>query len=718
MKLLSIALSFGLAATASAASNGIGGDTCADPIAVSVGVAPFDTTGYIDSGFYDGTCEGRDGAEDIWFVYTAPASGVATIGTCGSTFDTVLRVLEGPDCASLTCLAGNDDFCALAPPATQNWASQVDVSVVGGQQYLIQVEGWGSGDVGPFDLSIDQALGDDCSDAIAVSAGITSFDTTGYTDSGFYDGTCEGRDGAEDIWFSFIAPADGVHTVGTCGAEFDTVLRVLEGPDCATLTCLAGNDDFCALAPPATQNWASQVDATLVAGQQYLIQVEGWGSGDVGAFDLSIEAPPSGDDCGTALTLPAFTGLNFDTSILTASGVGTCTSTPGVWYVYTQESPFGTVISTCGSSFDTKLSAYTGDCSSLVEVTCNDDACSLQSQITLDGEVGDVFYIQVGGFGTATGAGQILAEPVAPPDYCLGTPTLGGNGGSAGGAVYLDITATADIQVSGYYTNTSVTAGDSVGQTIYINTADVTHVGYEQDPTVWTPVAQSNGVSAGSNEATPMRLTAPLQLPAGTYGVCIVNSANMDHRYTNGNGTNELISSADGVVTFSLGAGQNIPFSSSVFSPRVWNGGFCYDQLDIGTNYCTANVNSTGSAASMSASGSTVIQLDQLVLETSNLPTNSVGYFIASLDQGFTANPGGSSGNLCLGGTIGRGMGDQVVSTGSGSVATPMGLALPFNLTGGIAPGDSWNFQLWFRDNDGMGGVTSNFSDGYTVTFQ
>jgi len=47
-----------------------------------------------------------------------------------------------------------------------------------------------------------------------------------------------------------------------------------------------------------------------------------------------------------------------------------------------------------------------------------------------------------------------------------------------------------------------------------------------------------------------------------------------------------------------------------------------------------------------------------------------------------------------------------------------VGLALPFNLTGGIAPGDSWNFQLWFRDNDGMGGVTSNFSDGYTVTFQ
>ncbi|MBL6756029.1 MAG: hypothetical protein ISQ11_06445, partial [Planctomycetes bacterium] len=102
MKLLSIALSFGLAATASAASNGIGGDTCADPIAVSVGVAPFDTTGYINSGFHDGTCVGRDGFEDIWFVYTAPASGVATIGTCGSTFDTVLRVLEGPDCASLT----------------------------------------------------------------------------------------------------------------------------------------------------------------------------------------------------------------------------------------------------------------------------------------------------------------------------------------------------------------------------------------------------------------------------------------------------------------------------------------------------------------------------------------------------------------------------------------------------------------------------------------
>ena len=51
------------------------------------------------------------------------------------------------------------------------------------------------------------------------------------------------------------------------------------------------------------------------------------------------------------------------------------------------------------------------------------------------------------------------------------------------------------------------------------------------------------------------------------------------------------------------------------------------------------------------------------------------------MDQGH-GEPRRRSGNLCLGGTIGRAMGDQVVSTGTGSVNLPMSLCLPFNLGG------------------------------------
>ena len=52
----------------------------------------------------------RNGFTDIWFTYTATASGEYTIDTCGADIDTVLRVLEGR-LLHLTCLVGNDDAC-------------------------------------------------------------------------------------------------------------------------------------------------------------------------------------------------------------------------------------------------------------------------------------------------------------------------------------------------------------------------------------------------------------------------------------------------------------------------------------------------------------------------------------------------------------------------------------------------------------------------------
>jgi len=697
------------------------GDVCTDAITAVNGGNPFDTTGLTDSGFHDGSCVSRNGFTDIWFTYTATASGEYTIDTCGADIDTVLRVLEGPDCSTLTCLVGNDDACQTSTGT--NFASSVNATLTAGNTYSIHIEGWGTSDIGAGTLTITPPpTGDTCAEALPAAAGGNPFDTTGLIDSGFHDGSCVSRDGFTDIWFTFDATKNGVHTIDTCGADIDTVLRVLEGPDCSTLTCLAGNDDACATSTGT--NFASSVDLTLTAGNSYYIHIEGWGASDIGAGTLTITEPTGGDLCIAPLALEMGAAQPFDTSGFTDSGVAnSCTfnglgQSPDIWYSFVQTSAYGATISTCGSSLDTTLEAYKGtDCSALVSVACNDDTCGLQSEISIGGSPGDVFLIRLGGFNGSTGTGTIIATPNGPEAYCVGTPTLGGNGGAAGGAVYFDVTATQDISISSWYTNTSVTAGDPVSQTIYVNTADVTHIGYEQDPSVWQVIGTGSGASAGQNNPTGIRADSAILLPAGTYGICLVNDANTNHRYTNGNGTNEIATSGDGIVTISAGSGQNIPFSSSVFNPRVWNGGFCYDQPGIGTNYCTANANSTGVPASMSASGSTLVTLNQLVLSTSDLPSGSVGYYLASMDQGFTANPGGSSGNLCLGGTIGRAMGDQVVSTGTGSVNLPMSLCLPFNLGGSIAAGDTWNFQLWFRDI-GTGGVTSNFSDGYSITFQ
>ena len=103
------------------------------------------------------------------------------------------------------------------------------------------------------------------------------------------------------------------------------------------------------------------------------------------------------------------------------------------------------------------------------------------------------------------------------------------------------------------------------------------------------------------------------------------------------------------------------------------------------------------------------------------MPNASFGFFITSQSQGFAANPGGSAGNLCLSGSIGRGVGGGPANTGlSGMLSISVDWTNIPQPNGAVAAmvGDTWNFQCWMRDSDGMGMATSNFSDGYSVTVQ
>lgn len=133
------------------------------------------------------------------------------------------------------------------------------------------------------------------------------------------------------------------------------------------------------------------------------------------------------------------------------------------------------------------------------------------------------------------------------------------------------------------------------------------------------------------------------------------------------------------------------------------------------TNYCFSVPNSSGASGLIQASGSQSIFSNSLTLDAVNLPPLSLGYFIFSQTQGFSTGLGGGQGNLCLGGGIFR-LSNFIQSSGfTGSVNFP----LPFNgLPPGatIDPGETWNFQYWFRDASG-GVATSNTTDGVSVTF-
>ncbi|MEM9801805.1 MAG: right-handed parallel beta-helix repeat-containing protein [Planctomycetota bacterium] len=141
----------------------------------------------------------------------------------------------------------------------------------------------------------------------------------------------------------------------------------------------------------------------------------------------------------------------------------------------------------------------------------------------------------------------------------------------------------------------------------------------------------------------------------------------------------------------------------------------------IGQVYCQSVANSSGVPGRIDARGSLDAAANDVTLVASSLPQSAFGFFLASRQRDFVPVPGGSTGNLCLGGSIGRYVGPgQVQNTGAtgrfeltidlNSVPQPMGPVA-------AQAGESWAFQAWHRDAV-VGIPTSNFTDGVRITLR
>lgn len=129
---------------------------------------------------------------------------------------------------------------------------------------------------------------------------------------------------------------------------------------------------------------------------------------------------------------------------------------------------------------------------------------------------------------------------------------------------------------------------------------------------------------------------------------------------------------------------------------------------------CSGMPNSTGAGAAMGWVGSPSTSAADLGLQVTGLPTDVFGMLIMSGQTGFIPGFGGSQGDLCLGEPCFRFF-DNVQNSGAMGEMTffPDFGALPMGVT--IAPADTWNFQVWYRDMNP--GVTSNTSGAMAVTF-
>ncbi len=149
--------------------------------------------------------------------------------------------------------------------------------------------------------------------------------------------------------------------------------------------------------------------------------------------------------------------------------------------------------------------------------------------------------------------------------------------------------------------------------------------------------------------------------------------------------------------------------SASTIAAFRWERGV---DVPLGAPGCAAVPNSTGAAATLTASGSNLPAANRVILAARGLPPQALGYFLVAPNAGFTASVPGSQGHLCLAGPIGRYVGPGQVQSADaqGALSLAIDLAALPQPTGPSAyiAGMTWHFQTWYRDANPTS--TSNFS--------
>jgi len=455
-------------------------DNCPGAITVNDGATNIDNTGATDSaGIPGGACIFGGAANihrDIWYKYTATCNGNVTVDLCattGSVTDTTLQVYSGT-CAALTEVACDDDACTGNPAGDR---SRATFAATQGTQYLIRVGTWGTNAPGPMVLTIGCTVfnNDFCSDATPVGALPATINGNIVGATADNAPVCNGVTMSKGRWYTVVGNGNTL-TANLCNSPFelwDSRLSVYCGGSCASLFCVAAADDTCGA--------HSQVSWCSAPGQLYYIVVHtpDLVSNPEGNYVLNVTSGaacgnptscgPPNDGCANAQDVTAniggaaVSGNNVGASPPNATG-GADPELPAgsptchwngqpqavyatLWYKFTAPASGRIDITICGSTGtfnDSSLVLYSGNCGSLVEVTCGEDECggpTWYSHISnLNLTPGQVYRFMIGCSGALAGDVSIPGDfsfviseppaascpPVLPATGC--TNQIGGNG--------------------------------------------------------------------------------------------------------------------------------------------------------------------------------------------------------------------------------------------------------------------------------------------------
>ncbi|HST26338.1 MAG TPA: metallophosphoesterase, partial [Gaiellaceae bacterium] len=343
---------------------------------------------------------GNAGGASIWYAWTAPASGSATVDTLTSSFDTLLGVYTGSAVGALTTIASNDDCCG-GPQ------SKVSFNAVSGTTYEIAVDGY-KGVTGSVALHWS-LTGSVTNDLFANAQSITG---PGGTATGSNQNATKepgepnhaGNAGGASVWYRWTAPSAAPVSIDTLGSSFDTLLGVYTGSAVNSLTTIASNDDCCGV-------YQSKVTFTPVAGTTYQIAVDGYNKA-MGSVTLHwSQTSPANDLFANSQSIAGTSGTINGSNVFATKEPGEPNHAgnaggASIWYAWTAPASGSATVDTTGSSFDTLLGVYTGSAvNALTSIASNDNNGSSQtSLVTFSAVAGTTYEIAVDGSNGASGS--------------------------------------------------------------------------------------------------------------------------------------------------------------------------------------------------------------------------------------------------------------------------------------------------------------------------
>lgn len=370
------------------------------------------------------TCFGTNN-DDVWFQFTATQSLHNVIVSGSAQFDAVVEAFSGACGASgISCMdiTGNGGTETLSL-----------TGLTAGTIYYVRVF-----DVNPgvpatltFTICVTTPTipGPPANDLICNATTISAANScnpflqnaAGATLSPQAVPSCGGTPN-DDVWYKFTAAQTSAIVQATGQGTYDMTIAGYGGT-CVSpvfLNCTNTNG------PGQTE---SLVLSGLTIGQTYFIRIYDFASGTPSNSNISIcvvnVIPPPfpvNDLCDDAIPLNcgniAF-GQNTVGATSTGDPSASCggmslTNMNGIWYRI-----FGTGdffrLSTCnGTTFNTKIAVYSGNCTTPVCVASNDDfsgcGSGLQSQVSWQSVSGTDYFVLVGGVSGATGIFQLKFE--------------------------------------------------------------------------------------------------------------------------------------------------------------------------------------------------------------------------------------------------------------------------------------------------------------------